>query len=282
MPNNKKALGPKLHISELGVYTYVFLAALAVMAPFIFMILGSFKSNNELNRIPPAFFPESLRFDNFKFVWERMRFPILFRNSLFLSVLKTAIQLYTSTLGGYVFSKIEFRGRNALFASILATMAIPWPVTIIPMYQQMLWFGWVNSYVSIVVPFIYNAFGIFMMRQFISGIPDSIIESGRIDGAKEFRIFHQLVFPLLGPGISALGIFIFLGNWDDFLWPLLMLNDPNKLTLPVGMQSFHGTYWDNYAGLITSATMAVIPVIIVYFIFQKQFIEGIALQGIKG
>jgi len=181
-----------------------------------------------------------------------------------------------------VFCKLEFKGRDALFMCVLATMMIPWPVTITPMYQMMTWFKWVDTWTALIVPSAINTFGVFMMRQFMDSIPNDLLEAARIDGAGEFRIFHTIMLPNLTASISALGIFQFLGVWDDYLWPFLMLNDSKMYTLPIGLSLFNGQYAADNGSIFASATVAVIPVIIVYLMFQKRFVEGIAMTGLKG
>lgn len=253
-----------------------------MIAPFLWMIFSSFKINAEITAIPPTLFPREFTLDNVVMVWKKFNFAVFFRNSLFIAVLKTALVLYTSSLAGYVLDKIRFRGRNALFIMILATMMVPWPVSIIPLYQEMVWLKWLGSYKSLIIPTIMSSFGIFMMRQSVQSIPTALVEAARVDGTPEFGIFHKIILPNLGSSLSALGIFTFLWSWDDFLWPYLMINDQKLYTLPVGLALFSGQYYNDYAGVLAGASIAVIPVLIVFIIFQKKFIEGIATTGLKG
>ena len=155
-------------------------------------------------------------------------------------------------------------------------------VTIIPMYQEMVWFGWVGKYTSLIVPSMFSSFGIFLMKQFIDNIPNELMEAARADGASEYRIFHQIVLPNLGSAVSALGIFQFLWVWDDFLWPTLMLTKANMQTLPLGLRSLEGMFFSDYGPILAGATISVIPVFLIYLIFQRRFVEGIAMTGLKG
>ena len=250
--------------------------------PFAYMILSSFKFNPEIVQMPPTFFPETPTLSNYSLVLNENHFGRFFFNSVWLTVLKTGIILYSSALFGYVFAKIPFKGKEALFLFVLATMMIPWPVTIVPLYQLMSWLGWVGKYTSLIIPSMFSTFGIYMMRQFMGSIPNELIEAAQIDGAGEFTTFHKIVVPNMGAALSALGIFQFLWVWDDYLWPFLMLQDMSKYTLPVGLSLFNGQYFSNNGGIFAAASISVIPVILVYLMLQKQFIEGIAVTGIKG
>ncbi len=258
------------------------LGAVVMFYPFAYMILSSFKFNPEIVQMPPTFFPETPTLSNYSLVLNENHFGRFFFNSVWLTVLKTGIILYSSALFGYVFAKIPFKGKEALFLFVLATMMIPWPVTIVPLYQLMSWLGWVGKYTSLIIPSMFSTFGIYMMRQFMGSIPNELIEAAQIDGAGEFTTFHKIVVPNMGAALSALGIFQFLWVWDDYLWPFLMLQDMSKYTLPVGLSLFNGQYFSNNGGIFAAASISVIPVILVYLMLQKQFIEGIAVTGIKG
>lgn len=272
----------KISVSKVFIYLILTVFGFLMVYPFLSMTLGSFKTNAEIMQMPPTFFPENATMANYENVLAKNNFGQYFMNSLGVAVLKTSLTLYTSALFGYVFCKLEFRGRNALFMVVLATMMIPWPVTITPMYQMMTWFKWVDTWWSLIIPSAINTFGVFMMRQFMDAIPNDLLEAARIDGAGEFRIFHTIMLPNITASISALGIFQFLGVWDDYLWPFLMLNDAKMYTLPIGLSLFNGQYAADNGSIFASATVAVIPVIIVYLMFQKRFVEGIAMTGLKG
>ena len=258
------------------------LGACVMLYPFVYMILSSFKFNPEILRTPPTFFPENFTTDNYGKVFFENRFGRFFFNSVWLTLVKTAIILYSSAFFGYVFSKLRFRWKEALFLFVLATMMIPWPVTIVPQYQLMCWLGWVGEYTSLIVPSLFSTFGIYMMRQYMSAVPDELVEAARIDSAGEFTIFHRIVLPDVTAALSALGIFQFLWAWDEYLWPFLMLQSMDRYTLPVGLSLFNGQYFNDNGGIFAAATISVLPVILVYLLFQRQFVEGIALTGIKG
>jgi multiple sugar transport system permease protein/raffinose/stachyose/melibiose transport system permease protein len=262
--------------------TPLMLGGLLMVLPFIWMILSAFKSNEEIMAINQTLLPIAPTLDNFSMIMKKFDFLAYFRNSLVVAVAKTALIVYTSTLCGYVFAKFKFRGRELVFGLVLGTMMIPWPVTIIPMYDLMTRFGWVDSWTSLIVPGLFSSFGIFMMRQFIDSIPDELLEAARMDGASEYYIFHRIIFPLCGNALSAIIIFHFLWSWDDFLWPYLMISNDELQLLPIALKNFIGKYYTNYGALFASATISVIPVLVVYQIFQKRFIQGVAMSGIKG
>ena len=269
-------------LSDIFMVIFLCLGSAIMLYPFIYMILSSFKENQEIIRIPPTFLPEKPTFEHYQLVLGEKNFGLFFWNSLWLTIVRTSIVLYSGAFFGYVFSKLHFRGKEALFLFILATMMVPWPVTIVPQYQMMSWFGWVGKYSSIIIPSLFSTFSIYMMRQFIDAIPNELIEAGVVDGAGQFSIFHFIILPNLTAAISALGIFQFLWAWDDYLWPFLMLQNMKMYTLPVGLSLFNGQYFNDNGGIFAASSVAVLPVMIVYLMFQNQLTEGIAATGIKG
>jgi len=250
--------------------------------PFIWMILSSFKTNAEITSIIPTWWPENFIFTNYTHIQSRFNFYRFFFNSLVISTIQTAIIIYTSTICGYVLAKYTFRGRGVLFGFILGTMMIPGMVTIIPSYQLIVWLGWINNYAAIIVPGLISAFGVFMLRQSIMTVPNEIIEAARIDGANEFYILHNIIFPLSKNTISAIAIFQFLWSWDSFLWPYLVIQTRSMQLLSVGLAMFQGQYATDYGGLFAATTISIMPVVIVYFIFQKRFIDGVSSSAVKG
>lgn len=265
-----------------SVFNIILLAlALVTITPFIWMLVSSFAPNSEIVKIGGSFFPTMSTFQNYIDVQEKFNFMRMFANSLFISVLTTAIIIYTSSLIGFVFAKFEFKGKNLLFGVVLATMMLPWAVTIIPKYEMMVNFGWLDSYKALIIPSMVSGFGIFMFRQSISQISDEMLEAARVDGASDFFIFHKIILPMSRNTISSLAIFQFLWSWEDFLWPYLMINDENKQLISVGLRLFNGQYGTDYGGLFAATSISIIPVVIVYIVFQKQFIAGIATGSNK-
>ena len=271
-----------IRIGYLLCHLFLLLVVAVMLFPFLWMMLCSLKTTAEITRIPPQFFPENWGyFDNFINVMVKYNFGLFFMNSLKCTVIKTLVVLYVSAIVGYVLAKFQFRGNRFIFIMILSTMMIPWPATLIPNYQMMVWFKWINTDISILYSSLTSAFGVFMMRQFAFSIPDSLIEAGRLDGAGELKIFHRIVLPMMLNAIGALAIFTFLWEWDNYLWPYLMLNDMKKYTLPIGLAMTKGQFVADYGPMFAGICISVVPVLIVYLIFQKTFIQGIALGGVK-
>ena len=255
---------------------FLILLALVTIVPFIWMFLSSFAPNSEIVKIGGGFFPMPTTLDNYMNIQEKFNFMRMFLNSLLISIVITAIVIYTSALIGFIFAKFNFRGKSLLFGVILSTMMLPWAVTIIPKYEMMEVFGWMNSYKSLIIPAMTSGFGIYMFRQAIEQISDEMMEAARIDGASDFFIFHRIILPMSRNTISSLAIFQFLWCWEDFLWPYLMINDDSKQLLSVGLRLFNGQYDTDYGGLFAATSISIIPVVVIYLIFQKQFIAGVA------
>lgn len=258
------------------------LVGITTIFPFVWMLLSAFKPNSEIRALNQTLLPQQWTFENFLSLQEKFNFVRFFANSLSIALVVTVITIYTSCLCGYVLAKYEFRGRNALFGFILGTMMIPWAVTIIPRYTMFEAWGLRDNYLSLILPAVLSGFGIFMLRQSMSDIPDAVLEAARIDGASEIYIFHRIVLPMSRNAISALAIFQFLWAWEDYLWPYLMIDNEDLQVLAVGLTTFNGRYGTDYGGLFAATTISVIPVLIVYLIFQKRFIAGAASAAVKG
>jgi multiple sugar transport system permease protein len=259
------------------------LGSVMMVAPFYWSVATSFKPQAEIVAYPPTWFPQNPTLEHWISLGDLSTgsFPIFFRNSILLSTTVTVLVLFTSAITGYVFAKLNFRGRDKLFYSVLAMMVVPFSITLIPSYALMVKFGWIDSYWALIVPILFNPFGIFLMRQFMHTIPDELLDAARIDGASEYQIFFKIIIPLCKSGLAALGIFEFVAQWDSFLWPLVILQDVNKYTIPLGLAQFRGLTGIHVGPLCAAATAAVIPVLIVYFFAQKSFIEGITLSGMR-
>lgn len=272
----------KLRMAKIVLNIVLLFLGLVTLIPFVWMILSSFKSNVEINALHQTLFPKEFTFGNYITMNENFDFVRFFGNSLFLSGIITVIVCITSTVVGYVLSKYQFRGRNLIFSFIMGTMMIPWAVTIIPKYSIIRYIGWMDSYAALIVPAMFSGFGIFMLRQYMMGIPDELLEAARIDGANEFYIVGNIIFPLSRNAISSIAIFQFLWIWEDFLWPFIVINNEKKQVLAVGLKLFSGRFTTNYGGLFAATAISVIPVIIVYLIFQKRFVDGITASAVKG
>jgi ABC-type glycerol-3-phosphate transport system permease component len=270
--------------SRYALWIALGLGAIFMVAPFYWTIITSFKSREEVMLFPPTWWPANPTLEH----WIGLTrltfgsFALFFRNSAFVSFTVTALILLTSALCGYVFAKHHFRGRDALFVGILCMMMIPFNISIIPLYAMMVDFKWTNSYLPLIIPSLYSPFGIFLMRQFIQSIPDELLDAARIDGASEFGIFFRVIVPMSTAALGALAIFTFIAQWDDFLWPLVIIDEAELYTLPLALARFRGRTTMDVGGLAAASMVAVIPVLIVYLLAQRRFIEGIAMTGIKG
>jgi multiple sugar transport system permease protein len=271
----------KQQINTFLLRLVLLIGSVMMVTPFYWMVLTSLKSKSEIVRIPPSLFPESLNLNNYIEAWGRLDFPSLLQNSIFLALVMTIVQVLTSSLVGYVFAKIQFPGREVLFVIVLSTMMIPFSVVMIPLFLLVAKMDLANNYWGIIIPGLFSTFGIFLMRQFMSGLPDELLDAARIDGANEFRIFTSVILPLSKSPLAALGILTFLGQWDSFLWPLIVLTDSDLFTLPVGLALFNNRFYTEYGPLLAGATIAVIPILIVFVSAQRFFMESVALKGMK-
>ena len=271
-------------IDKLLLWIALAIGSVAMVGPFYWMLVTSFKIRQELLRYPPTWWPEEFTWGN----WQELNdlpagsFNLFFRNSLFVSAAITVLTLLTSSMAGYVFAKLPFPGRDRLFWVVLSLMMIPFTVSIIPSYALMDTLGWVNSYWALIIPIAINPFGIFLMRQFMMALPGDLLDAARMDGASEFRVFFQVAIPLSQAALAALGILTFLAQWDNFLWPLVILQDVDKYTLPIGLAQFRGRLGTDVGATAAGSIFAVAPVVVIYIILQRRVIEGIALTGMKG
>ena len=269
-------------IPKIIIHILLILGCIVTLYPFIWMFLSSFKSSGMVMSLPPQFFPKQPTIENYKIIFSD-DVGLYFWNSSYIAILRTAFPVYTSVLLGYIFDKFKFKGKNAIFALFISTMMLPWIVTIIPLYNLFNIAGLLNSHIALILPFICSGYGIYLMKSFMHQVPLSLMESARIDGCGEFKIFNRIVFPLVTPAIAALGILLFLSAWDDYLWPLLVLNNEKLFTLTVGLSRYaFKHYFIDYGPVIAGSVISIVPVIVVYFIFQKNIVQGISLAGVKG
>lgn len=266
---------------QMAILVCLILGSVFMLLPFVWMVSTSFKFPQEVISFPPTLIPKVATLSNYKNVISRVPLARMFRNSVFLSTSITLIQLFTSCLAGYVFGKFEFRGKEAIFIMILSSMMIPFQVVMIPTYLLMVAFKWVDSYKAIIIPGLFTSFGIFLMRQYMYNIPNDLIDAAKIDGCSDWGTFYRVVVPLSKPALAALGIFTFLGNWDAFLWPLIVINKESLFTLPLGIAMLSNQWWTEYGMVMAGSTIAVIPVLLVFLLLQQRFIEGITLTGLK-
>ncbi|MGN0785247.1 MAG: carbohydrate ABC transporter permease [Candidatus Aphodomorpha sp.] len=264
-------------------YILLTLGALIMVIPFIWMFLTAFKTTAELNQWPPTFLPETWRFENFADVFRTAPFAKYFLNSLIMSSVSTIAILYTSTMAGYIFAKYRFFGKTAIFGVILATAIVPFEVYMIPVFMQLRGLELADTMGGLIAPYLVMSFGIFFMRQNVSAlVPDEIIEAARADGASEFRIFFQIVLPMLGSSLAALGIFAFLEAWNAYVWPLIVVNSDALFTMELGLSQFQSAFTLNIPLVTAGSLISILPILIVYIVLRRQIMDSFATTGLKG
>ena len=256
--------------------------ALCCLFPFLWMVSASLKLEKELYQFPIDWIPDTIRWSNYPRVFEIIPFGIYFLNTLKLAIIITTLQVITSALAAYAFSKLEFRGRNKIFLCYLSTLMIPFQVTMIPQFIMMSKYGLTNTHTALILIGAFSTFGVFLLRQFFLTIPNEILESARIDGCGELKILVRIVSPMAKASYSSLIVFTFVSTWNDYLAPLIYISSDTLKTIQLGIRYFQqATSTDN--NLLMAATcMGLVPVLIIYFLCQRQFIEGIASSGVKG
>ncbi|MBN9105422.1 MAG: carbohydrate ABC transporter permease [Propionibacteriaceae bacterium] len=264
------------------VYLVLTVALVLVITPFVWMVLGSFKTEGEIQRVPPTWWPETATLDNYTQLFARLNFATYFTNSVVVAVAVTAGNLLFCSMLGYALAMLEFPGKRALLLVVLGTLMIPGVVTFVPLFVIVANAGLIDSLPGLILPFLVTPFGVFLMRQFISGLPPDLLDAGRVDGAGELGIFGRIILPLCGPALATLGILTFLSSWNNFLWPLVVAQTESHYTLPVAL-ALYSTGQNNtqYGLLLAGACVVVLPLLVVFLLFQRHFVEGIATTGIK-
>jgi multiple sugar transport system permease protein len=260
-----------------------------MLLPYVWMVATSFKSYAELTVYPPRLLPEAFHWENYLQAWhysDVVPFGRFFVNSLFVASCVTVGQLVTCTMAGYAFARLRFPGRNGLFFVYLATLMVPFQVTMVPLYLIMRQLHWVDTYFALIVPGLVSAYGTFLVRQFMLTLPSELEDAARLDGASPPTILLRIMLPLAGPVLMTLLILAFLANWNAFLWPLIVINSTEFRTLPVGLVSFisvpEATGAPQFQLLMAAATFSMIPTLVVFVIAQRHFIKGIAMTGLRG
>nr|WP_245850886.1 carbohydrate ABC transporter permease [Paenibacillus herberti] len=263
-------------------YLILFSGLWIMILPFLWMISSSFKTLEQVNEIPIRWIPTEFHFENYLEVFRVIPMAKFMGNTVFVSFIVTVVTLMICAMAAYAFARLEFRGRDALFFCYLATMMVPDQVTMIPNFIMMKYFGWIDSYYALTIPKFFSAFGVFMLRQFFLTIPRELEEAATIDGCSRARTFWSVVLPLAKPALVTLGIFTFLGEWNSFLWPLIVTNNVDLQTIQVGLRTFQGEFGTQWNLLMAGTVIAELPIIALYIFAQKYIIAGIATSGIKG
>jgi multiple sugar transport system permease protein len=264
------------------IYLLLVLGLVLLVGPFIWMILGSFKTTGELRQVPPTWLPEQWTTANYQDLFDRQNFVRFFLNSTVVAFFVTAGNVIFCSMLGYALAKLSFPGKRILFSVVLVTLMVPGVVTFMPLFVLVANLDLVNTHAGMILPFLAGAFGVFLMRQFIGGIPDELLDAARVDGAGEHYIFWRIIMPLCGPALATLTILTFLSSWNSFLWPLVVATSEDMFTLPVAIAFLAtGQTETNVALLMAGSVIVILPVIVVFILLQRYFTQGIAMTGIK-
>lgn len=275
----------KNRITDAVVFVFLSIGAIFMVAPLLWMFSTSIKTREDVFALPPVWIPDSISFAKYADIWSMGPLLSGISNSLIVAVSVTVVGTFTSSLAAFAFSKLHFRGKNKIFIMLFASVMIPYPVLMIPQFIMFSSIGWVDSLLPLIVPGLFgNIFMIFFLRQYLTSIPTSIIEAAKIDGCSYFQIFYKIIFPLIKPAVAAQLILWFMGIWNDYLGPILYLNSPEKQTLQLVIANFNASYaiQSDYPLIMAASVVALLPMLIVFIVFQKQIIESIAISGVKG
>lgn len=264
--------------------TYVLLIGLAVLMllPFLWMLSASLKLDKDVFSFPIQWIPANPQWSNYTKIWTRIPFLTFFGNTLKLTIIITALQLFTSSFAGYAFAKLEFKGRDVIFLAYIASIAIPWQSYMVPQFIMMRKLDLVDTHMALILLQAFSAFGVFLMRQFFVSIPNDIIHAARIDGLSEYGIYFRIMLPLSKPALATLTIFTAVFVWNDFMGPLIYLNTQSLKTIQLGLRMFIQQYSADYALIMAASLVSLVPVVVLFLAFQRFFVEGIASTGVKG
>lgn len=266
------------------VFTYIlaFIFVAIFLLPVLYVIFNSFKTKQELFSGVPGFFPREWTIDNYLGAFKKGNFVLYIANSLIVAVVSTIIMVMINTMSGYALAKYKFKGSTLVMILILSTIMLPLEVIMVPIFDMLKLTGLYNSLWALIIPPAAAPTGIFIMRQYLLTIPDEIIQSARIDGAGEWKIFLRIILPNAKPALATLGIFSFMWRWNDYVWPLIAISDPKKYTMQLALSNFSGEYAVDWNSMLAMSTISMIPMLIIFLIFQRQFVQGTATAGLKG
>ncbi len=277
-----RSRGRKQRAKNLGLHLLLITGSLVMLVPFAWMLSTSLKEPGDVFVYPPQWIPDPVRWENYQETVTVMPFGRFYVNSIIQAASVTVLQLLTASLAAFAFARLRFRGRDLLFLLYLATMMIPFPVTMIPNFIIMRYLKWIDTFRALILPPTFSAFSTFLLRQYFLSIPVELDDAARVDGASSLRIWWRIILPLSGPALATLAIFTFLGQWNSFLWPLIVTNSEEMRTLPLGLATFQGQYSVQWHLLMAGSVIAVLPILVIYIIGQKWFVRGITLTGMGG
>ncbi|GAB7193451.1 carbohydrate ABC transporter permease [Kineococcus sp. NUM-3379] len=279
-PRTRRAT--RARVRRAALYVLLSALTLAVLVPFVWMVSSSLKQDNQVFSIPVRWIPEEFLWSNYVDIWTRIPMAVYVRNSLFLAVSITFLQVLTGSFAAYGFAKVRFPGRDVLFLAYIATIAVPWQAYMVPQYILMQKAGLTNTFTALVLLQAFGAFGVFLMRQYYMTIPDELCEAARIDGLSEYGIWARIVLPLSKPALASLALLTFVHTWNDYMGPFIYLTSNELWTVQLGLRSFVGLYDAEYAMIMTGSVLSVLPILLIFLVGQRYFIQGIATAGMKG
>jgi ABC-type glycerol-3-phosphate transport system permease component len=257
-------------------------AVFLLISPYLYMISASFKEGSEIFSLPVELLPQGFYTGNYELLFTETSFLRWFFNSVFISLSRAALAIVVSVMAGYAFAKFDFRFKNALFLFVIATLTLPIYVLIVPLYDMMVSLGWTDRYVALILPFAAQAIGVFLARQYLLSVPDEILDAARVDGATEWGVFWRVVLPLSTPVMAVLGILFFTTAWNDFIWPLVVMTEDSKFPVALGLPTLLGPYSQEYGAVMAGSFLSTLPIIVVFLIAQRRFIETLTTGAIKG
>lgn len=269
------------YLGRIGLYLFLFILVMLTIFPFIWMFVTALKSSREVFQWPIVLLPSNPQWGNFAEAWSRQPFTRFLQNTIFITIGTTALTLFTSSTAGFAFAKYEFWGKRVLFILILMLLMLPPQVTLIPTYLMVRNLGLVNTYFGLMIPGITSVFGVFLIRQYLQSIPNELLDAARIDGSSDWTIYVHIILPLLKPALAVLAIFTFTGSWNSFLWPLIIADSSSMYTLQVGIAFFSGQTGTEYQLMMAVAVVSMLPVVLMYLLFQRYFVASVALSGLN-
>lgn len=283
MNSSKKRFNPFWLLGKSGAYAVLTVGLIATLLPFFYIIVSSLKPSSELLKTPPDFFPQEPTFDHYRTILTDDAIPLERNvlNSVVVALSRVAITLFTSSFAGYIFAKYRFQGKDLAFGIILIQIMIPFQVVMIPNYLLVVKLGLIDSLWALIIPAMVDAYGIFMMKQFIEALPGELMDAARIDGASEFGIYARIVLPQMGPVLASLGIFTFMATWNDYLWPLIVLTSPEKRTIPLLLVWYQTQHTGNQGLILAASILTLVPIFFVYVFLQRWIVDQASQSAFK-
>jgi ABC-type glycerol-3-phosphate transport system permease component len=272
----------QIRLWQVAINALLLFAVVLLIIPYAYMISASFKEGSEIFSLPIEILPQGFYMGNYDLLFTETNFVRWFLNSVFVGLSRMALAVVVSIMAGYAFAKFDFRFKNTLFLLVIATLTLPIYVLIVPLYDMMVTLGWTDRYVALILPFAAQAIGVFLARQYLLSVPDEILDAARVDGATEWGIFWRVVLPLSTPVMAVLGILFFTAAWNDFVWPLVVMTEDNKFPVALGLPTLLGPYSQEYGAVMAGSFLSTLPIIIVFLIAQRRFIEALTAGAVKG